>query len=64
MEKNKITLSSRFRDEAVDPENLKIDKEKWVQGVVQSATNFGLFVRPAGSETVGMFIFESFHRGV
>lgn len=27
---------------------------KWFQGVVQSVTNFGLFVRPAGNDAVGL----------
>lgn len=27
---------------------------KWMQGVVQSVSNFGLFVRPAGSDSVGL----------
>lgn len=32
---------------------IQVPREKWLQGVVQSVTNFGLFVRPAGFEVVG-----------
>lgn len=30
------------------------DRNRWIQGVVQSVSNFGLFVRPAGYDMVGL----------
>ena len=30
------------------------DRNRWVHGVVQSVSNFGLFVRPAGHDMVGL----------
>merc|ERR1719387_3362473 len=29
-------------------------KDKWMQGVVTSVSNFGLFVRPAGQDVIGL----------
>ena len=31
-----------------------VGSDKWIQGVVQSVSNFGLFVRPAGYDSVGL----------
>lgn len=30
-----------------------VSAEKWIQGLVQSVADFGLFVRPAGFDTSG-----------
>ena len=32
----------------------EVDQKKWITGVVQSVSNFGLFVRPAGAEATGL----------
>lgn len=33
-----------------------VSPEQWLQGQVQSVTNFGLFVRPADHDLVGMLV--------
>ncbi len=30
-------------------------EEKWIQAVIQNVNSFGIFVRPAGYDAVGMF---------
>lgn len=35
-------------------EGTGFDRNRWIQGVVQSVSNFGLFVRPAGHDMVGL----------
>ena len=36
-----------------------MSSSKWLNGVVQSVSNFGIFVRPAGYEMTGKFKFKS-----
>jgi predicted RNA-binding protein with RPS1 domain len=53
----KLILSARLTDNRVDVTRVlpsSISPEKWVQGVVQAVNNYGLFIRPAGMDSVGL----------
>jgi len=50
----KLVLSMKLENRAEVGAFSSIAPQKWLTGVVESITNFGLFVRPAGYETVGL----------
>lgn len=54
VDEKKLTLTMKFKDAVEESEIDEFSKEKWIQGVVQTVTNFGLFVRPAGSDASGI----------
>ena len=33
-----------------------VGADKWIQGIVQKVTDFGMFVRPAGFDTTGQLL--------
>lgn len=37
-----------------------VPHDRWLQGSIQSVSNFGIFVRPAGSDAVGMSLYLHF----
>ena len=39
-----------------------MDSSKWLNGVVQSVSNFGIFVRPAGYEMTGTFVKKKYEK--
>jgi hypothetical protein len=50
----KLVLSMKLENRAEVGAFSSIAPQKWLTGVVESITNFGLFVRPAGYENVGL----------
>ena len=52
-EKNKLVLALA-KDPVTAAPIEGTSPEKWLQGIVNSVTNFGLFVRPAGLDMVGL----------
>lgn len=52
-EKKKLVLS--LKNSQPDRSSMAdVDQSAWMQAIVQSVTGFGLFVRPAGYETIGL----------
>lgn len=52
-EKKKLVLS--LKNSQPDKSSMAdVDQSAWMQAIVQSVTGFGLFVRPAGYETIGL----------
>ena len=52
-EGKKLVLSMSFENRADVGALSGIASSKWLNGVVQSVSNFGIFVRPAGYEMTG-----------
>lgn len=52
-EGKKLVLSMAFENRAAVGALSGIASSKWLNGVVQSVSNFGIFVRPAGYEMTG-----------
>jgi hypothetical protein len=52
-EGKKLVLSMAFENRAAVGALSGISSSKWLNGVVQSVSNFGIFVRPAGYEMTG-----------
>jgi predicted RNA-binding protein with RPS1 domain len=53
-EGKKLVLSMKFENRAEVGSLSEVSSQKWLQGVVTSVSSFGLFVRPAGHEGVGL----------
>ena len=54
-EGKKLVLSMSFENRADVSGLTGISSSKWLEGVVQSVSSFGIFVRPAGYEMTGKF---------
>ena len=52
-EGKKLVLSMSFENRAAVGALSGVASSKWLNGVVQSVSNFGIFVRPAGYEMTG-----------
>ena len=50
----KLVLSMKFESRAPVEAFLEIPHSKWFTGIVQSVSNFGIFVRPAGYDATGL----------
>jgi predicted RNA-binding protein with RPS1 domain len=50
----KLVLSMKFESRAAVDSFVEVPHTKWFQGIIQSVSNFGLFVRPAGHDSVGL----------
>jgi ribosomal protein S1 len=55
-EGKKLVLSMSFENRADVGALSGISSSKWLNGVVQSVSPFGIFVRPAGYEMTGYFV--------
>ena len=58
-EGKKLVLSMAFENRASVGALSGMSSSKWLNGVVQSVSNFGIFVRPAGYEMTGKFYTNS-----
>jgi len=55
VEAKKLVLSMKSEIGRADVSQFSdISQEKWLQGVIQSVSSFGIFVRPAGYDAVGL----------
>jgi len=53
--KKKMTLTMKSSSGATSGDTLaKVPPNKWLQGIVTSVSSFGIFVRPAGQDAVGL----------
>lgn len=58
IEGKKLVLSAKFDNRISTPSaSSNFAAEKWIQGVVQSVTSFGIFIRPAGFDNTGISCF-------
>lgn len=53
VEQNKLILTMKVGRPGVDA-FANMPSTKWFQGIIQSVSNFGLFVRPAGFDSIGL----------
>lgn len=64
-ENKKIVFNMKIDSNRADITGISteaVGSDKWMQGVVQSVSNFGLFVRPAGSDSIGLVHFSRIPR--
>lgn len=54
LENKKLVLSMQLEARADVSTFSNVDTNKWITGTVTSVSNFGLFVRPAGSDVIGL----------